>query len=83
MPHFGRTALEGAAEHERIDMVQLLLDAGAAIEEDGRPQYDNALKLAARNGHMALRRLLVSYHDSRYGTQGDIFDRSTGPYENK
>jgi len=27
--HFGRTALEGAAEHGRIDILQLLLNEGA------------------------------------------------------
>jgi ankyrin repeat protein len=71
----GRTALEGAAEHGRIDMLQCLLDAGAEVEGAGRAQYDNALYLAAREGHFAARKFLQSYHDSRFGTSN-----STGEY---
>lgn len=48
----GRTALEGAAEHGRIDMVQLLLNAGAST------QFTRALELAAENGHNAVTRLI-------------------------
>jgi ankyrin repeat protein len=58
----GRTALEGAAEHGRIDMVQLLFNAGASISEDGRSQYESAMRRASANGHHATRRLLESYH---------------------
>ncbi|KAF4440928.1 ankyrin repeat-containing protein, partial [Fusarium austroafricanum] len=39
----GRTALEGAAEHGRIDIVQLLNNAGADISEAGQGQYRSAL----------------------------------------
>jgi ankyrin repeat protein len=62
----GRTALEGAAEHGRVDMVQLLFNAGASISEDGRSQYESAMRMASENGHHATRRLLESYH----GCQG-------------
>jgi len=58
----GRTALEGAAEHGRIDMVQLLLNAGANIFQEGRAQYESAVRRASENGHHAVRRLLESYH---------------------
>jgi ankyrin repeat protein len=54
----GRTALEGAAEHGRIDMVQLLLNAGATIVQEGDTQYQNAMRRASQNGHLAIRRLL-------------------------
>ena len=62
----GRTALEGVAEHGRIDFLQLLLDSGASIEGAGRGQYDRAIKFATEHGHNAVRRLLQAYHDSRY-----------------
>ncbi|KAN0117792.1 ankyrin [Hyaloscypha variabilis] len=58
----GRTALEGAAEHGRMDMVQLLLNAGANIFQEGRAQYENAVRRASEHGHHAVRRLLESYH---------------------
>jgi ankyrin repeat protein len=58
----GRTALEGAAEHGRVDMVQLLFNAGASISEDGRSQYESAMRRASENGHHATRQLLESYH---------------------
>jgi ankyrin repeat protein len=57
----GWTALEGAAEHGRVDMIQLLFNAGASISEDGQSQYESALRRASENGHHAVRRLLESY----------------------
>jgi ankyrin repeat protein len=59
----GRTALEGAAEHGRLDMIQLLINAGASISQEGRAQYENALRRASENGHSAVRRLLESYRE--------------------
>jgi ankyrin repeat protein len=59
----GRTALEGAAEYGRLDMIQLLINAGASISQEGRAQYENALRRASENGHSAVRRLLESYHE--------------------
>jgi len=64
----GRTALEGAAEHGRLDMVQMLLNAGADIGEGGHGQYEHALKRAGKNGHLAVKRLLEEHH-SRYSEQ--------------
>lgn len=58
----GRTALEGAAECGRIDMVQLLLNAGASVFQEGRVQYENAVRRASENGHSAVRMLLESHH---------------------
>jgi ankyrin repeat protein len=58
----GRTALEGAAEYGRIDMVQLLLNAGASVHDAGQRHYENALRLASKNGHHATRQLLETYH---------------------
>jgi len=47
----GRTALEGAAEHGHIDMLMLLLNAGANIKGPGESQRASALQLAKDNGH--------------------------------
>lgn len=46
----GRTALEGAAEHGRLDMVQLLLNAGAGSRPGVEEQITNAVRLAKDNG---------------------------------
>lgn len=64
----GRTALEGAAEHGRIDMLQYLLNNGASIEGAGRDQYENAIDLAEKNGHLSASNLLKSHHNSLYGS---------------
>ncbi|CZR60330.1 uncharacterized protein PAC_10226 [Phialocephala subalpina] len=58
----GRTALEGAAEHGRIDMVRMLLNSGARVHGAGQEQYERALYIARRNGHLALSRMLEEYH---------------------
>ena len=55
-----RTALEGAAEHNRIDMIRFLINAGADLSE-AHGQYERALDRALKNGHMVARRLLMSY----------------------
>jgi ankyrin repeat protein len=58
----GRTALEGAAEHGRIDMLQLLINAGAC--NNGRDnQYLRSIRLAAMKGHLAVKNLLESLFD--------------------
>ncbi|OCK90805.1 ankyrin, partial [Cenococcum geophilum 1.58] len=56
-----RTALEGVAEHGRIDMIQLLLNAGAELKGSGKAQYERAVKLARSNGHYATARLIQSH----------------------
>lgn len=58
----GRIALEGATEHGRIDMVQMLLNAGVKIYGDGEEQFRRALWLAEKNGHFVTKRLLEEYH---------------------
>jgi ankyrin repeat protein len=54
----GRTALEGAAEHGRLDMVQLLLDVGADI---GGNYAKSAKELAESNGHTVIAQILSNF----------------------
>ncbi|KAJ0422520.1 ankyrin repeat-containing domain protein [Aspergillus carlsbadensis] len=62
----GRTALEGAAEAGRTDVVEMLLQAGAArLDEVDDEQYTNAADLATGNGHAAILNLL-SAHDPEW-----------------
>lgn len=49
-PIDGRTAVEGAAEHCRLDMVRMLLNAGA-VADDG---FQKAIKLARDNRHFVI-----------------------------
>ncbi|KAF5640395.1 Sex-determining fem-1 [Fusarium sp. NRRL 25303] len=64
----GRTALEGAAEHGRLDMLELLLQRGAAWSNYGRQQFISAVRLASKNAHYAI----VDWLKNRYGwTQED------------
>ncbi|MCJ1344384.1 hypothetical protein MMC31_002587 [Peltigera leucophlebia] len=55
---YGRTALEGAAEHDCLDMVQLLLNAGACSDPTKLHRFDRATELAQENGHFAIASLL-------------------------
>lgn len=50
----GRTALDGAAEHGRLDMVQLLFNVEAKIKTRGEAGFDTAIRLAEKNGHLAV-----------------------------
>jgi len=56
----GRTALEGAAEHGRLDMVKVLLNAGAGAgsRESEQKKLTNAIALAEINEHFAVCDLL-------------------------
>ena len=54
----GRTALEGAAEYGRINMIKLLLEHGANISGTGRRQFVRSIKFAERNGHFMAAGLL-------------------------
>ena len=60
----GRTALEGAAEYGRIDMLQMLLNEGALVVGEYEDQYLTAVKLAEERGHYAAARLLRSFKES-------------------
>jgi ankyrin repeat protein len=60
----GRMALDGAAEHGRLDMVQLLFNFGAKSEVSGDTGFDNAIKLARKNGHFAVAKLLEAQSTS-------------------
>ena len=62
----GRTALEGAAEHERVDVVQILLNVGCLITGDGQERYKRALERNSENGHHTVRRLLERHHSQYY-----------------
>ena len=57
----GKTALEAAAEHGRLDMVQILFNAGAASRRSDRGQITNAITLAKGNGHIGVCDLLEQH----------------------
>ena len=57
----GRTALEAAAEHGRLDMVQILFNAGAASRRSDQGQITNAIALAKDNGHFGVCDLLEQH----------------------
>lgn len=59
----GRTALEGAAEHGRIDTIQLLLNHGASTDGSHRLQYVRAVVYAENNQHFAAARLLREHRE--------------------
>ena len=57
-PFRGGTALEGAAEHGRLDTVVLLLEEGCNVDDVGREQCIRAVKLARDNEHMEIPSIL-------------------------
>lgn len=59
----GRTALEGAAENGRIDMLQFLLLEGTDTTGKGRLHYLRAIKLALAEGHQVAAKLLKDTRD--------------------
>ena len=61
-PLNGRTALEAAAEHGRLDMVTLLLDSGVKTSGSGRPQYLRAQGFAQAYGHLVVADVLRSHN---------------------
>lgn len=61
---YGRTALEGAAEHGRIDMIELLLQSGTKTTGRGRRQYIRAIRFAKRMGHLVAADLLERHRPS-------------------
>ena len=67
----GRTALEGAAEHGRLDMIRLLLNAGAGSGPGGEGQVANAIALARENGFSYICDLLEAHFHLREGQDSD------------
>jgi len=79
----GRTALEGAAEHGRLDMLEYLLHSGTRTVGVFCRQYFRAIKFAERETHYAAAQLLK---DHRQWTDEDYdsFDKTClceGPHE--
>ncbi|KAK7442874.1 hypothetical protein Landi51_09422 [Colletotrichum acutatum] len=72
---FTRTALEGASEFGRLDIVQLLLDSGVSTEENGRLQYIKAVVLARARGRSAVERLLRNFRRWNRADQ-ELFDEA-------
>jgi ankyrin repeat protein len=54
----GRTAIEGAAEHGRLDTVQLLLNYGAKGDVVRGKGFKTAIELAEKSGHSEIVKLL-------------------------
>ena len=59
----GRTALEGAAEYGRLDIVQILLNKGAGCGGKDQAQFSRAIALARDNGHNPTADLLETHID--------------------
>ncbi|KAI1386143.1 ankyrin [Hypoxylon trugodes] len=57
----GRTAIELAARHGHLDVINLLLDWGVTTEGRGQFQYILAVFWAAGEGHLAIVEYLKSY----------------------
>lgn len=77
-PEKGRTAVEGAAEHGRMDMVRLLLNAGA--RPDPVSGFSRAIKLADKNDHYVIGDLLKEVEESFLATVwSDLLDASSWP----
>ncbi|KAI1144767.1 ankyrin repeat-containing domain protein [Nemania diffusa] len=55
---YGRTALEGAAENGRLDMLELLLASGALTIGKWRRRFVRAVKMATREHHYTAAKLL-------------------------
>ncbi|KXJ86087.1 hypothetical protein Micbo1qcDRAFT_168886 [Microdochium bolleyi] len=62
----GRTALEGAAEHGRLDAVKLLLNSGTSTTGEGEESLLSAIKYARGNGHISVAELLEDHRDGRH-----------------
>ena len=57
----GRTPLEGAAEHGRLDTVAFLLKAGAGQNGKDKKDFNQAIARAAKNGFPYIADLLKHY----------------------
>ncbi|KAI9150021.1 Ankyrin-3 [Paramyrothecium foliicola] len=59
--HCGRTALEGAAEHGRIELIELLLYNGVKTTGSGQLQYIRAIGFAEREGNDVVANMLRNH----------------------
>ncbi|KAH0426825.1 hypothetical protein CcaCcLH18_10105 [Colletotrichum camelliae] len=59
----GRTALEGAAEHGRIDTIQYLLSQGVQTHAEGRLSYLRAIRYAELEGHKVAANLIKKWRE--------------------
>ncbi|KAF8539188.1 ankyrin repeat-containing domain protein [Trichophaea hybrida] len=59
----GRTVIGAAAEHGRLDMVQLLLNAGADLHHPGNMCHGTPVELATHNGHHVVANILRGYQN--------------------
>ncbi len=66
----GRTAIEGAAEHGRLDMVYFLLRKGAKGDTLGKKGFDQAISLATKQGHLEIAKLLKSQQNMKGPEEG-------------
>ena len=66
----GRTALEGATEHGRLDMVSMLLKAGASRGGRDQEQLSRAMDFAEENGYPYIADLLTRYASNRTLSSG-------------
>ncbi|KAK1984149.1 hypothetical protein LZ30DRAFT_712307 [Colletotrichum cereale] len=79
--YLGRTALEGAAENGRLDVVQLLLNSGVETLSVGRFQYVRAIRYARKQGHHAVARLIKSHRLWEEADQRLFDDKNLLDYE--
>lgn len=77
----GRTALEGAAEHGRLDMIKLLLNAGAGSKGGDEGQLATAIALARENGFYYICDLLESHFHRRQGQDSGLEMLPDGSYD--
>jgi hypothetical protein len=59
----GRTCLEGAAEHGRLDMVKFLLESGVQTTQEHRVQYIRAIRFAIQRKHQRVADFLRSHRE--------------------
>ena len=77
-PMYGRTPLEAASEHGRLDMVKVILQAGADTRRDDHRQLKAAMQLARKNGHFATLDLLRSHDSGVKPSMRDVLTDGTG-----
>lgn len=74
-----KTALEAAAEQGRLDMVQILFNAGAGSKGSDKGQITNAIARAKGNGHFGVCELLERHlHPEAQGSRLETLDEGIG-----